>query len=174
MSAATTLRTMPAVPAAPAVSQPITDAWPVKRVVATALFTDRSGRVLVVEPTYKPQWELPGGAVEDGESPWTAARREVSEELGLDWRPGRLLVMDYVAARAERGEGVAAVFDGGVLAASVRLRLPPAELRSHAFVSVDQLHDYLPPLLVRRAISAAMARRTGQTAYLENGRSVAS
>jgi len=51
MSAATTLRAMPAVPAAPAVSQPITDAWPVKRVVATALFTDRSGRVLVVEPS---------------------------------------------------------------------------------------------------------------------------
>jgi len=148
--------------------------WPVKRVVATALFTDLSGRVLAVEPTYKPQWELPGGAVENGESPWTAARREVSEELGLDWRPGRLLVMDYVPARAERGEGVAAVFDGGILAASVTLRLPSAELRSHAFVAVDQLHGFLPALLVRRAIAAVMARQRGQTAYLENGRSVAS
>ena len=48
-----------------------------KRMAATVLFTDAQGRVLVVEPTYKPRWELPGGAVERDESPWRAAGREV-------------------------------------------------------------------------------------------------
>lgn len=123
----------------------------------------------MVEPTYKPRWELPGGAVEDGESPWTAARREVAEELGLERAPGRLLVMDYVPAGAERSEGVAAVFDGGVLPASVQLRLPPGELRWHAFVEPDQLGSYLPALLARRAVAAMTARASGKTGYLENG-----
>ena len=30
---------------------------------AGALFRDEDGRVLLVDPTYKPTWDLPGGAV---------------------------------------------------------------------------------------------------------------
>jgi hypothetical protein len=35
-----------------------------KRIAAGALFRDEDGRVLLVDPTYKPTWDLPGGAVE--------------------------------------------------------------------------------------------------------------
>lgn len=162
---------MPPVPAR--LTLPLTAApLPVKRVVATVLFTDAAGRVLVVEPTYKPRWELPGGAVEDGESPWTAAAREVVEELGVDRSPGRLLVMDYVPAAGDRSEGIAAAFDGGVLPTSVQLRLPPDELSRYAFVEPELLGFYLPELLTRRAIAALTARASGETAYLENGYSV--
>lgn len=55
------------------------------------LFTDALGRLLVVKPTYKPGWELPGGSVEDGESPGRAAVREIAEELGVERPVGRLL-----------------------------------------------------------------------------------
>lgn len=33
-----------------------------KRVAADVLIRDASGRVLLVNPTYKPGWDLPGGA----------------------------------------------------------------------------------------------------------------
>jgi hypothetical protein len=33
-----------------------------KRMAATAFFRDEQGRVLVVNPVYKPVWDLPGGA----------------------------------------------------------------------------------------------------------------
>lgn len=46
---------------------------PAKRMGTAALFVDPAGRALIVQPSYKPYWELPGGVVEAGESPMTAA-----------------------------------------------------------------------------------------------------
>ena len=42
---------------------------PLKRVGAGLLIRNRHGRVLVVDPTYKDAWEIPGGMVEVDESP---------------------------------------------------------------------------------------------------------
>lgn len=48
----------------------------------------RNGKVLVAErPKGKPYsgyWEFPGGKIEPAESPLTALRRELKEELGID------------------------------------------------------------------------------------------
>ncbi len=144
---------------------------PRKRAAATMLITDPAGKVLLVNPTYKAQWELPGGAVEHDESPHTAATREIAEELGIHRTPGRLLALDYVPADPARGrtEGMIVVFDGGTISDPTILRLPPDELSDHAFVEPAQLHRYLPALQTRRAIAALHASATGHTAYLENG-----
>ena len=42
----------------------------------------RSGRVLMVFDRYRQAWELPGGRIEEGESPRQAAVRELLEESG--------------------------------------------------------------------------------------------
>jgi 8-oxo-dGTP pyrophosphatase MutT (NUDIX family) len=42
--------------------------------------------VLLVEPSYNWNWEIPGGVVEEGEAPWAAAGREVLEEIGWTGR----------------------------------------------------------------------------------------
>lgn len=44
---------------------------------------DPNGGFLIVEPTYKPTWDVPGGIAKVDESPRCAARREVLEEVGL-------------------------------------------------------------------------------------------
>jgi GT2 family glycosyltransferase len=41
-----------------------------------------AGRVMLVNPTYKPLWDIPGGYLRPGESPTRALRREIAEELG--------------------------------------------------------------------------------------------
>ena len=57
-----------------------------KRTAAGVLFRDQQSRVLLVETTYKTEWEIPGGAVEADEAPWTTATRELREELGVERR----------------------------------------------------------------------------------------
>jgi len=79
------------------------------------MFRDQEGRVLVLEPRYKPTWDMPGGGVEADESPREAARREVREEFGLDIEPGDLLAVDWVSRADDFTEVIAILFDGGVL-----------------------------------------------------------
>lgn len=101
---------------------------PAKRMGAGLLFRAGDGRVLLVEPTYKDDWEIPGGAVEADESPRAAAVREVREELGLTVVPGRLLVVDWVPPRPPRTEGLMVVFDGGAVN-DREIQLPPNDGR---------------------------------------------
>lgn len=139
------------------------------------LFRDAADRVLLVEPSYKDYWELPGGAVDGDESPYDAAARELKEELGLVVPPGRLLVVDWVPPQPGRTEGVMFVFDGGVLslAATEEIRLPAEELRSWAWCTLSEAGERLSPLLARRAAAALAATADGVTLYLENGNRLA-
>lgn len=139
---------------------------------AAVLFTDARGRVLVVKPTYKPGWELPGGGVDQDESPRAAATREVLEELGIHRTAGGLLVVDYVPGRRVRSEGLIVVFDGGTLEDTAALRLPADELSEWAFVEPRRLAEYLPARKARRAEAALAAREAATASYLENGRQV--
>ncbi|MEV8415352.1 NUDIX domain-containing protein, partial [Streptomyces niveus] len=43
-----------------------------------------AGRVLMVFDRYRQSWELPGGCIEQGESPRQAALRELFEESGQE------------------------------------------------------------------------------------------
>ncbi|GHF55973.1 hypothetical protein GCM10018790_37390 [Kitasatospora xanthocidica] len=103
------------------------------RAKARALFTDTAGRVLLVRLRpwdgprgQEPYWTLPGGGVEaDRETPRTAARREIHEELGWEVEPGKLLALDWQpgaaadpAANPATGRDTAVlvyVYDGGTV-----------------------------------------------------------
>src|SRR5882724_11913642 len=82
---------------------------------AALLLRDERGRLLLVKPTYKGVWHLPGGLLEADESPRQAAHREVYEEIGVRLRVGRLLTIDYKPATAERPACLQFVFDGGLV-----------------------------------------------------------
>ena len=149
---------------------------PSKIIGSGAVFFDADGRVLIVEPSYKDHWEIPGGVVEDTEPPYAGARREVLEEIGIDRRLGRLLVIDWSPPRGRRPVDIVAfVFDGGVLSTEdiERIRLQEDELRGYRFCRVDDVvneaEGLLPPILTKRVAAAVRARRTGHTAYLEDG-----
>ncbi|MFJ4616539.1 NUDIX domain-containing protein [Streptomyces sp. NPDC088812] len=135
------------------------------------LFDDRD-RVLLVDPTYKPGWEFPGGVVEPGEAPARGGMREVEEETGvrLDDVP-RLLVVDWERPAPPGYGGLRLLFDGGRLdpAAAEGLLLPGPELRAWRFVTEDEAADLLPPVRYERLRWALRARERGTALYLEAG-----
>ncbi len=134
---------------------------------AAALFTDATGRVLLVKPNYRDHWSLPGGILEHGEPPHEGCRREVSEELGLDIVPGRLLVVGWAGPDGVRPRpAVHFVFDGGELASVVPIRLQEDELDDYRFVAPADAPGYLPPVISARVAAAVRSRDTGTMAYL--------
>jgi 8-oxo-dGTP diphosphatase len=148
------------------------DLLPRKRMGAGALIRDPLGRVLVVEPTYQPTWELPGGAVEADESPRAACVRELEEELGLRVGLGRLLCWEWQGPEPDRTESLMFLYDGGVVADPSSLRLAVDELTSFRFVAENELAHVLEERLARRARAALDALATVTTVELENGRPV--
>jgi 8-oxo-dGTP pyrophosphatase MutT (NUDIX family) len=149
---------------------------PRKRVGADVLFRDEAGRILLVDPKYKPDWDLPGGMAEANEPPLDAARREVLEELGIEYGGGRLLVMDWVSPHGPWDDSLMFVFDGGVLdaAAQAAITLPDGELNVWRFWTPEECVTLLRPYVWRRAEAGVWAAQTGGFAYLHDGRHVAS
>jgi 8-oxo-dGTP diphosphatase len=135
---------------------------------AAALFVDSAGEVLLVEPTDKATWEIPGTPVARGETPRAACVRALRDQLGLDLALGRLLVVDW--APFVREERIRFVFDGGELTDEQleAIELAP-ELTAWAFLPAAELFVMIEPRLVRRVTAALAARAAGHTCYLEGG-----
>ena len=140
------------------------------RVAAGALFCDNIGRVLLVKPTYKEGWDLPGGYVEPGETPTEGCEREIKEELGLVRTVGRLLVVDWAPSPKE-GDKVLFIFEGGSIDAEShsQLHLPAAELSELRYFDRAQLTNVLNERLTRRVTAAMDAKDRQTTRYLEHG-----
>jgi 8-oxo-dGTP diphosphatase len=140
------------------------------RVAAGALIRDERGNVLLVRPTYKPGWDIPGGYAEPGESPATACARELVEEIGWRRRIGRLLVVDWAPHRDE-GDKMLFIFDGGVLPnADIDQAVPDGdELSEVRFHPVESLSKLTPARLSRRLALAIAAVQDGRTIYAEHG-----
>ncbi len=140
------------------------------RTAAGVLIFDEAGRVLLVNPTYKPGWEIPGGYLHPGETPSEGAARELKEELGLATPIGRLLVADW-APHPSEGDKLLFVFDGGLITDADRAQITPdgVEIGEYAFHDEDRIDGLLIPRLARRVHASFAAREHGRTGYLENG-----
>jgi len=140
---------------------------------AGAMIFDRKGRLLILKPTYKSGWTIPGGVMEaEGETPWEACRREVAEECGLKVRRARLACVDFRRPRPGRSGGIRFLFDCGRLDddALASITIQPDEISQYRIVKLDTA---LPMLSgpIRRRVKAGVSA-TG-TVYLEEGRPVA-
>lgn len=145
------------------------DGLPAIPASAGALIRDRRGRLLILEPTYKSGWTIPGGVMEaDGETPWQACQREVWEECGLRVTSGRLACVDTRPARPRRSMGLRFLFDCGVVddAAVASIRVQAEEVSAFRFASAPEALGLLRPA-VRRRVAAALESR--HCRYLEGG-----
>lgn len=120
--------------------------------------------------TYRDYLELPGGAVEVGESPPAACTRECREELGVDVAVGRLLVLDHQTDGGDRGDSVMFVYDGGVLDEADLADVPDDdEGRGVVLVDPSDVDRVTIPRLANRIRSALVARETDGMVEAVNG-----
>jgi 8-oxo-dGTP diphosphatase len=147
---------------------------PRKRVATDVIIRDQDDRLLLVNPTYKPDWDLPGGMAEANEAPIDAARRELREELGLSVEIAALLCVDWVAPHGPWDDTLVFVFDGGTLApdAIAALQLGDDELSDFRFCAYQEAAKLLRPYVWQRAETALAARSAGRARYLHRGSAV--
>jgi len=154
--------------------EPVSD--PAIPASAGALIFDPDGRLLILKPTYKSGWTIPGGVMEaDGETPWEACRREVREECGLEVHRGRLICVDFRRPRPGRRGGVRFLFDCGAVdrAQLNAVVLQPEEISEHRLEPLPAALTMLRGPIRRRVKAASRAKgRAGGLIYLEDGRRV--
>lgn len=123
--------------------------------------------MLLVNPTYKPGWELPGGVVEVNESPAEACRREVREELGIDVEVGELLCVDYNHSTPDYVESLMFLFRIASLTPQrvQTITVATSELSEYRFCTLDQARDLLPERVARR-LAAVLSSGSGHR-YLD-------
>jgi ADP-ribose pyrophosphatase YjhB (NUDIX family) len=146
---------MPATPAIPA--------------SAGALIFDEAGRLLILKPTYKSGWTIPGGVMEaDGETPWEACQREVREECGIDVRHGRLVCMDFRRPRPGKPGGIRFLFHCGAMGKErlAAIVMQPEEISEYRLAPLAEALPLLRQPIRRRVRAATSARGL---AYLEDG-----
>jgi 8-oxo-dGTP diphosphatase len=146
----------------------------IPRVPASAggLIGDGTGRLLILRPTYKRGWTVPGGQIEaDGESPWDGCRREVAEETGLTVTRGRLACVDFLRPRPGRPGGVRFLFDCGAAGPGEQgsIVLQANEISDYRWATPDEAAGLLSGPVGRRVAQALAA---DGTVYLEDGRPV--
>ena len=131
-----------------------------KRVAAKVLLQDEQGRLLLVDPVYKPFWDLPGGMAEANEAPHDAAERELNEEVGIVAEMGELLSVEWVAPHGPWDDLLMFVFDGGTVTSQAASELRPRdpELRAVGWYTLEQASRLLRQDIWERARQALRAK----------------
>lgn len=144
---------------------------PKKRMAVGMLFFNVNNELLIVKPGYKDWWSIPGGVVEQDESPRVGCIREVKEEIGLDVTPLDLLCVDWTSPMPEKGDAVQVIFYGGILndAQISAIKLAPEEIIDYCFMPVDDAVPKLGDKLRRRVPKCIEALKSGISVYLEDG-----
>lgn len=141
-----------------------------KRVSAKAIIRDQDDRILLVNPTYKEHWDLPGGMAEANEPPRAALAREIAEELAVNVTAGRLLALDWVGPYGPWDDQLVFVFDGGALSSHVidNVKIADSELSDFNFFSLDDAKRLLREDVATRLDRAVSSLRSHATHYGED------
>lgn len=145
---------------------------PKKRISSGAVILNANEEVLIVKPSYKDHWSIPGGIVEKDESPLNGCVREVREEIGIAMKENRLLCVDYVIDSVVRGDILHFIFFGGKLddGEISSIRVDGEEILEYRFLPAQEAVPLLSAWLGNRLAACLEALGKGKTDYLEYGK----
>lgn len=115
---------------------------PQKMIVVKVVIKSDQGNILLAKPNYKKSWQLPGGGVENGESPEEAAVREVREELSLNLSTDSLRLTGTIYRQDE--ELLFLVYEASeVISENTQLRVEEGEIVDFQFANVNNVAPLL-------------------------------
>jgi len=117
---------------------------PKKRISAGILILNDENKLLLVKPSYKDYWSLPGGVVEKNESPLSACIRETKEEIGLNLKPKHLFATIYQKDTTKEDEGLHLLFYYGKISKKQieSIKIQKDELEAFEFVRLDNMAKF--------------------------------
>lgn len=103
---------------------------------ANVIIEDKRGRLLVLKAHYKPYWSLPGGFIDEGDTPREAAIREVQEEIGIELDAQNLEFAAFVDRISEVADTYLFVFRViDPVGSDIKLTLQPDEIAEYDWVT---------------------------------------
>ncbi len=142
-----------------------------KRNASGALFVE-DGKLLIVKPTYKDHWGIPGGIVDALESPRATCLRECREELGIEVELSHMAVIDWQDEPAAGAhDSFQIVFIGVPLteAQKAAILLPEKELSEWRYVAIGEALGMLSDRVAPRVKVALDHAHLQAAVYCENG-----
>ena len=149
-------------------------AIPRKRMASGVLLFNKEEKLLIVKPSYKDYWSMPGGIIDANESPRQTALREVTEEIGIQPEQCQFLCLDYISAEKERDEMLEFTFYGGKLDQKQieNIKIDEDEISDYKFVDTDEAMDLFGgkgSKLGKKLPKYLEALKQETVIYLENG-----
>lgn len=135
------------------------------------IFLNKKGEILLVKPTYKDYWALPGGGVEEKESPMSGCIREIKEEINLEIDKLNFICVDY---RPYDGRSISDslefIFYGGILNEKdiKKIKLAKGEIENFKFAGEKEAFSIIGGGLKNRLPTAIKLLKNNSSSYLEN------
>lgn len=144
---------------------------PKKRMSAGVLLFNTKKKLLVLKPSYKKEWTIPGGFVDEYESPVAAAKREVKEEIGLNIKISSCLTVDFVkySIENEKTESLQILFLAERLSSKqlVKIKLDNKEIIDFKFTSLKDAYRLFDSRLSKRMQN--LDKNLDAFVFMENG-----
>lgn len=142
---------------------------PKKRMGVGVLFFNENDELLILKPTYKNYWSIPGGIIDKNESPQKAGIREVKEEIGLDLKNPRFLCIEYIPDLG-KDENLQFIFYGGILDSTQieNIKINNEEISDYKFLKLEEAQKILSEKLKNRIPLCLDALKKKTAIYLED------
>ncbi len=129
----------------------------------SGIIRDNENRVLLCRRNDYDLWNLPGGGVESGETPWAGVIREVKEETGLDVE---IIRLTGVYSKPHKDKIVLA-FECRVIGGEITLNDESREIK---YFALSELPKNTSPKQVER-IKDALENKTETIMKIQTGKS---
>ncbi len=149
-------------------------AMPQKRVTSGVVLFNDNDEILIVKPSYKDHWSIPGGVVDNNESPLEASIRETKEEANIELEDLKFLCVEYT--RKIGDEDFFFLFYGGKLTSEQikNIKTDPDEISGFKFAKIEEASKLIGESKILSKILSKHLEilKNNSPMYLENGKEV--